>query len=68
MPRIYEDFKRISSPVLNWTLLTNPINWIIVPLIVILGGIALGLVFHPANHDDTSGNNNYQDHPAPYTV
>lgn len=39
---------------LNFTLMAEPVNWLIVPVIVLLGGLALALVFHPANDEATS--------------
>lgn len=52
---MFESVKSFTSPVINWALVLNPINWVIIPLIVLLMGISLGLVFHPANCDTDSG-------------
>jgi hypothetical protein len=35
---------------LNFDLLTSPLSWVVVLLIVLIGGVGLGLVFHPANN------------------
>jgi hypothetical protein len=34
---------------LNFDLLANPYNWIVISLMIAIGGLALGLIFHPAN-------------------
>lgn len=34
---------------LNLELMSNPVNWIIISLMVLIAGIALGLVFHPSH-------------------
>jgi hypothetical protein len=34
---------------LNFGLLANPYNWIVISLMIAIGGLALGLIFHPAN-------------------
>lgn len=34
---------------LNVALMSNPINWLIITLMVLLPGMALALVSHPAN-------------------
>lgn len=44
-----ERFKAITSPVINWEIAAQPLNWVIIPLIVMFFGMALGLIFHPAN-------------------
>lgn len=36
---------------LNFALMANPVNWLIVTLMVLLAGIAFALVFHPANDE-----------------
>lgn len=33
----------------NWALAGNPYNWAVIVLMIAIGGIALGLVFHPSN-------------------
>jgi uncharacterized membrane protein len=35
---------------LNTALMSHPANWVIVTLMVLLAGIAVGLIFHP-KHD-----------------
>ena len=37
---------------LNFALMSNPINWIIITLMVLLAGMAFALVFHPGNSED----------------
>ena len=39
---------------LNFALMANPINWVIITLMVLLAGMAFALVFHPANSEDNS--------------
>jgi hypothetical protein len=34
---------------LNLELMSNPYNWVVVALMVLMAGLALGLIFHPAN-------------------
>lgn len=34
---------------LNFELAGNPVNWIIVLLMVAIAGLAVSLIFHPAN-------------------
>lgn len=34
---------------LNFRLMGNPANWAIITLMVLIAGIALGLVYHPNN-------------------
>jgi hypothetical protein len=34
---------------LNWELAGNPVNWVIVFLMIAIAGLALSLIFHPAN-------------------
>lgn len=36
---------------LNLTLMSNPLNWLIIVLMVLLPGMAMALVFHPANEE-----------------
>lgn len=36
---------------LNFALMANPVNWIIITLMVMMAGIAFALVFHPANQE-----------------
>ncbi len=38
---------------INFALLT-PVNIVIITVIVLVGGLALGLIFHPANDEDAS--------------
>lgn len=47
-----ESFKAFTSPLINWDIATQPLNWVIIPLVVVLGGLTLGLIFHPANIAD----------------
>ena len=37
---------------LNFALMSNPINWIIITLMVLLAGMAFALVFHPGKSED----------------
>lgn len=50
-----ETFERVTAPIINWAIVKQPLNWIIIPLVIILGGISLGLIFHPANADNGDG-------------
>lgn len=34
---------------LNFELLGNPINWIIVCLMILMAGLAVSLIFHPSD-------------------
>jgi len=34
---------------LNFELLMNPVNWVIVTLMVVIAGLAIGLIYHPNN-------------------
>lgn len=34
---------------LNWGLIANPFNWVVIVLMMTLGGLALALLFHPAD-------------------
>jgi hypothetical protein len=36
----------MDSVPLNWNLLANPLNWIVIILMVFIGGLALSLLFH----------------------
>jgi hypothetical protein len=38
---------------LNFALMRNPLNWLIITLMVILPGMALALVFHPSNGEES---------------
>ncbi len=37
---------------LNFALMANPVNWLIVTLMVLVAGAGFALVFHPANKED----------------
>jgi hypothetical protein len=39
---------------LNFEIMSNPLNWVIVPLVVLFAGMVLATVYHPAN--TTEGN------------
>lgn len=53
---MFENFKNFTAPVFNWNIASQPLNWVIIPIVVVLGGIGLGLIFHPASYaDDTDG-------------
>jgi hypothetical protein len=45
--------KIIDHIPINWGLIKNPYNWAVVTLMVAIGGITLGLIFHPANVADS---------------
>jgi hypothetical protein len=49
-----DKLKSLLSNVINLELMANPINWVVVILMVTFAGIALGVVFHPNN--DQPGN------------
>lgn len=34
---------------INFELVANPVNWVIVVLMVVIAGLAIGLIFHPAD-------------------
>jgi hypothetical protein len=36
--------------------MSNPLNWIIIPLIVLFSGLAMGYVFHPGHGADNEEN------------
>lgn len=38
---------------LNLVIMGNPLNWIIIPLMVLFSGLAMSYVFHPGHHVDT---------------
>jgi hypothetical protein len=46
--------KEFTSPVFNWEIASQPLNWVIIPIVLVLGGLVLGLIFHPASFDDGS--------------
>lgn len=37
---------------LNFELMANPVNWVIVVLMVAIAGLALSLLFHPADFEN----------------
>lgn len=41
---------------LNFELLGNPINWVIILLMVAIGGLAVSLIFHPNDAQGVTGN------------
>lgn len=47
---MFETVKSFTAPVFNWQLAAQPLNWVIIPVVVALGGLALGLIFHPASY------------------
>lgn len=51
---MFEKIQSFTSPVINWDIAKQPLNWVIIPLILVLGGVALGLIFHPANTADNT--------------
>ena len=45
-------FERIKAWVpINTELAGNPVNWVIVVLMVAIAGLAVSLIFHPTDHD-----------------
>jgi hypothetical protein len=45
--------KAKSYTPINWELAGNPINWVIVLLMVFIAGLAVSLLFHPVETGDT---------------
>ena len=43
---------------LNFVLMGNPLNWIIIPLMVLFMGLAMAHVFHPGHHVETEDSKN----------
>lgn len=36
----------------NWDLVSNPVNWLTIVLMVLIGGMALALVFNPTKETE----------------
>jgi hypothetical protein len=53
---MFARFKSFTAPVFNWELASQPLNWVIIPIILVLGGMVLGLIFHPASFDYGASN------------
>lgn len=37
---------------LNFALMAHPVNWAIITLMVLIAGIAVGLIFHPNRNEE----------------
>lgn len=46
-------FEKVKSSIpLNWNLLSNPVNWVIVVLMVALAGLAVAAIFPASNNEE----------------